>query len=880
MVQRTGIGQLIQASSAARIILIHGPAGFGKTTVMRQYYESLLNQRTAVSWLRVDAADNDVDRFLAHLAPALQRLDAGNDQNARVPVSLDSVYQVADYEAPFALFIDEFEVLENPVVINLVRQMIEAAPAHGRFVIGSRKIPEIGLGRQRASHQLVEIGPADLRFTLDEADELLRKQRALPLRDEDLGQLQACTEGWPAALHLAALSLAASSDSRGFVAAFSGSNADITDYLAEDILSKQPEDIRQFLLKTSILNELSGPLCNTLLGITDSARILERLERANLFILPLDANRVCYRYHSLFKEFLRTQLQRSHFDEIDALHLAASIWYEENGRPVPAIEHAVVTNNTDRILDLLTKHARPLLAQGRFSMLAPWFATLPVKTLQLHPQLCISYAWVLASIHQPGKAKAMLLDLGRPAVSDCLDGPSKANIRTLSSLAHVMLDDLAACFESSGKAWPVTPEEEPAAYGVNALFHALCLASLNRFDDAIYMLDCARRSHASAGHALGLAMAERMHSVIEMSRGRLSHAVKRLRRAFEDLAKEGSSPVGLGGTVAVMLATALYECNELVEAERLLREYLTVSNEAATPDVVICSHVALARITAFRGDRERALEVLSTLEQLGHQWSLPRLVASAWLERANIAMLAGQFDTARAYIQYADNHQIWLPFKNFTMYANDLESPAIVKLRLLIRTGEAAKALPELKKQLREAEDAGRYRRALKLKILLAEALEITNQGNLARRTLTEALRFAAAEGFVRTFAEEGPVVSRLLLEFHGAASEQGSEAAVPLAFVNRILEATGHKTAPAPEEEFEDISSQESQAKIRAGITKREVRVLQLLAKGYTNTQIAEQLFVAHATINAHLRNINQKLDVHNRTQAVAKARELRIVP
>jgi len=881
LVARSRIAERIAATPAARLVLVQGPAGFGKSTAMRQYYADAQAAGLAVSWLRLDSADNDVDRFLAHLAPALARLDA---DAAPAPVTLDCVHQVADYEAPFVLFIDEFELLDNPVVIALVRQMMDAAPGHGQFVVGSRKVPDLGLGRLRARNLLVEIGPADLRFALDETVELVRTRHRLPLSDDDLGQLQRCTEGWPAALHLASLSLASCQDRSGFVARFSGSNADITDYLAEDILARQPQSVRQFLLQTSVLDELCAPLCDAVCGRDDSAAMLAQLEQANLFITPLDSQRQWYRYHSLFSEFLHAQLQRQQFGALAPLHLAASAWYEAQARPVPAIEHALAASDVGRALALLAVHADPLIAHGRFGMLRLWFAALPDKALQPHPQLRISYAWVLSSTHNPAKAMAILEDIEQAAAPATLDNATRASVPAMRSLVHMMLDAPQACLDATGQDWPGMAADAPTAHATNAFFRAICLSTLDRFDEAIHTLDSARRSHASVGHVLGLALAERVHGAIEISQGRLGAATQRLQRALGAIAAQGAHPLGLGATVGVMLATALYERDELVEAERLLREYLSVANEAATPDLLICGHVTLARIVAIAGDQAGALALLADLEHLGHQWSLPRLVASAWLERARFAIAAQDYEAARDYLRYANNREVWLPFARFTMHANDLDTPSIGRLRLCIRSGEAAAVLPELRQRLREAEQKRRQRRALKLRILLAEALELTGQPSLAVRTLSDALRMAAPEGFVRTFAEESGTIAGRLLAMHQAGVGGDPDAAVPLAFVARILQAMGQAVAggEAHEKEKEKEaadSPQLHQAIAQTGITNREIRVLQLLAKGYTNAQIAQQLFVAHSTVNAHLRNINQKLEVHNRTQAVARARELRLV-
>jgi LuxR family transcriptional regulator, maltose regulon positive regulatory protein len=334
----------------------------------------------------------------------------------------------------------------------------------------------------------------------------------------------------------------------------------------------------------------------------------------------------------------------------------------------------------------------------------------------------------------------------------------------------------------------------------------------------------------------------------------------------------GSGAIGGRATVGVLLAVALYEADELAEAEKLLTECLPFIRQTGTPDTVISSHLVLARITCHKGDRSGALHLISDLEHLGHQSNLPRVVASAWLERCRMAMQQGDMAAAQEYLQNADKHEAWQRFAQFSMHANDVDMMAIGKARLLVRQGNAEQAIILLKEEIVQAESVQRHRRALKLKILLAEAYQVSDQGKAALKVMADALQFAGREGFIRTFTDEGATVMKLVMEMRTAGLRESRTAAdIAPAFLDRILQAGGAELR-------EPDASAPEQALVEA-LTDRELQVLQLLAEGHPNRILAERLFVSETTIKAHLRNINTKLAARNRTDAVAIARRIGLI-
>lgn len=363
---------------AVRLVLVRAPAGFGKTTVMAQARQRLKEEGVSTGWLTLDPADNDLSRFIEYLHAAMKEL---LPDDAVLPLAeaaslgegaLALIERVAAIDFPFVFFLDEFEVVHSEAVLALVGQLVERLPPGGRLVIGSRAIRELRLARIRAAGQLIDIDPNDLRFSLDETRSFFHARQPGGLGAREVSVLHAKTEGWAAALWLAWLALERNSRRGDFIAAFSGTETGLATYLAEEVLSQQRETVRDFLLRTSILNEVSVPLCQALMPELDSHAILRELAAADVFLIPIERQPGAWRYHSLFASFLQGELGRQSPLEVPRLHEAAAGAYLRFGRPVPAIEHLLAGGKTDAVIALMREQAMPLLAQGRLRLLTRW----------------------------------------------------------------------------------------------------------------------------------------------------------------------------------------------------------------------------------------------------------------------------------------------------------------------------------------------------------------------------------------------------------------------------------------------------------------------------------------------------------------------------
>ena len=803
-VRRKAITERIERAAAAKLVLVRAPAGFGKTTALRQIHEQLEAGGVATAWITLDTADNDVPRFLSCLAEAVARLQISDA--ARQGADTDAVALLESEGPPFALFLDEFEVLQSPAVVGLLREVIERLPRNGQLVIGSRSLPDLGLGRLRVRGQLMEIGVDVLRFSLEETTEFLRL-RGLPALPQDaLEQLQARTEGWIAALLLASMALDQPGDAADFIQRLSGSGGAIAEYLAEDVLERQPPDVRDFLLRTSILRQLSPSLCQALLPRIDCARMLERLHASSLFLLPVENGGAepNYRFHALFANFLRAQLAREHPDELLRLHLAASAWYESVGRPVPAIDHALEGGDFPHALHLLEQNAQRFLEQGRMRLLARWLTAIPPETLREHPLMQAMDVWAV--------------------LTNCM--------------AHVT-------------------------------------SVLGEKREAQRLLDAARKTQNAS--VFNRMYTESTEGMLDFERGRFRQATARFRLAVDATTRESDySHTGGNAWAGVLYAGAMYEADELDTVERLLNVYLPLARDVGLPDHMIASHAMRSRLLFWRGDVDGASRVLTELETLGHLRKLPRVVATAKLERARMLIRQGNAFGAREELDRADDKAVWERVARQRLPAHDLLDIGIARLRWEVHFGDAAEAVRRIDAELPSIDAEARVRRSRKLRVLKAMALWQLKSVDAAAEVMRGILQEGSREGFVRLVVDEGPLVAgaiqTVLTQLKAAATPPDP---ILIEYAQRLLNALGPEALTA---ESPPATAQEMPWQVEP-LTQKEMQVLKLLAEGYSNSAMSEKLFVSDSTVRTHLRNINMKLDAQNRTQAVSLARRYGLI-
>lgn len=844
-------------TASAKVVLVRAPAGFGKTSVLTQSFRMLESRGVATAWLTLDRSDNDTTRFHHTLTKAIARLG--------VDTRVDAISALASWSEPFALFLDDLENVYEPAVLGWLREVIDQLPQGGRIIIGTRNLPALGLARLRARSQLYEIDTEHLRFDLHETGKFFGLRSATRLSVDMLDQLRRKTEGWITGLWLASMALERSHDAAGFVERFSGADIGVAGYLAEDVLDSQPEDVRDFLLRTSLLKQLDAPTCQAVCPHVDCEAMLERLDAMNLFVTPLAGKARAWRYHSLFADFLRTQLVRERPDDVMRLHLAASGWYESQGRAVPSIDHAIEGGDFPQAVSLLDRYAERYLEQGRMRMLARWFAALPPGQIDQHPFLQVVALWATCFTQGPWVAMQQL-DASCCTRSD--DPAVRANLAALRPLLLAMQDRYEEALAAARAAMATLPTGKPFADSLLLNVTANVFATLGEQHEAQRLLDEARREQGNS--AFNRMYIESSEGLLDLYGGRMRQATARFHLAV-DATRQTSYPHSHGNAWAgVLYACALYEADKLEQADRLLNVYLPLARDIGLPDHMIMTHVVRSRIAFVAGDVESALLLLTELEYVGHLRQLPRVVASAKLERARVLLLQGNGAASLDELRRANDESVWQREQVQRLPAHDLDYYALARLRWELTFGDVHAALSLLEQEKAEAMHAQRYRRLLKLRLLHAIALQRAGDRGAALKEAEAVLRVASEEGYVRLILEEGPAVAPLIQCYDALSREQSGALGNPLLseYVQRLLKGLG----PAAE-------TGEHGGELQEPLTRSEIRVLQLLSEGDSNGAIANRLFVSDSTVRTHLRNINVKLGAHSRTQAVATARRLGIV-
>lgn len=878
-VPRADVVDKILSASAARLVLLRAPAGFGKTTVMSQCMASMEDQGMVTAWLTLDDADNDLSRFLCYLNAAVSRLtedgkEADSPEDRTFASTGDAaqniVARLSEHRSAFALFLDDFERVQDSAVLGLIREIVEHMPRRGQFIIGTRNSTELGLGRLRAQGHLLEIDARQLRFTVEETTDFLISRRQLALTQEDLLRIHDRTEGWVTALWLASLALENHDSPEAFIVRFSGATQTISDYLAHDVLALQPQPVRDFLLRTSILRHLNTSICRALLPDTDAGAMLSHLASTNTFLTPLDNDENTYRYHSLFAEFLKARLNAEHPGEIPGLHHAASRWYEDQNRPVPAIDHALEGGDYVRALGLLRVHAANLLSQGRMRLLSKWFSNIPPEQLEQDEELQMTRVWALCFTRGPNEALEMLEETGLEQATNPRIRPHVLAIRPLTLS---MMDRQEEAVDIGERGLPELPTCQPFADMALINSMASSYSVMGLYNKARQLLDGARVAQGTYASWFNVMYSETVEGIIDMQEGRQRQAAARFRLAVGATRQASSFSQANGNAWAgVLHASAIYEQNQLDLAARLLHVYGPLARDVGLPDHMLLSDIMLTRIAFSKGEIDQAFRILTELEHLGHIRNLSRVVATTRLERSRLLLLQRRYEAARQELDRAGDTDLWQRVRTLRLPANDLEYRELAEIRMEITTGNPARALTELDQELKYANDEQRFRRALKLKLLKAIALHRGTRLREALEIMTDVLRVASSEGCLRLIVDEGSAAGNLVLLYSRSLKEQGEPTDPILAgYIQSLLDAFGpeiRQQAPAAEPE----STQ------RNPLTPKETRVLQLLSEGYSNSAMAEELFVSDSTVRTHLRNINSKLNASNRTQAVAIARRLGI--
>jgi LuxR family transcriptional regulator, maltose regulon positive regulatory protein len=895
-VPRPRLADRLEEGLDRKVVLVSAPAGSGKTALLADWAQ---HNRRPVAWLSLDPGDNDPARFWRHAAAALDQVHPGiagrvaallgppapRSFNGVVTAVINEVAaRPADGE--ILLFLDDYNLIGSQRVHESLAFLIEHLPPGLRLMLASRADPPLGLARLRAGAQLAELRAADLRFTPAEAAALLRQAAGEELPETAIAALTSRTEGWAAGLQLAGLSLRGRSDILGFVAAFDGSHRYVLDYLTGEVLDRQSGEMRAFLLQTSVLDRLSGALCDAVTGRSDGQAMLEEIERANLFLVPLDEVRGWWRYHHLFADLLRERLQREQPGRAPRLRRAAAIWCEEHGLADEAIGYALASDDSVLAARLIERHFDAFFyARAEGPMVQRWLAALPADLVAARPRLLLIQAALVLLSGRMDEVKT-LLDKAEGSSADFAAEPFEpsagkaasflVNIPARIALDRAYLADLRGDGESTAtfatRALAEIREGE-------TMLKSHAIATLAMADWLRGRLPEAERGFASsitawreAGRpALALAAwGYRSLGQVQRAQGRLGAAFQTYQQAANITADFRQAAAPTAGTGNVGLAEIAYARGELDTALRHVTEGITRNRELVYTPLLAIGLALLAWIKQAEGDLAGALDSMGEAERLAPDPAIASLLNPVPAERTRLLLAQGDVVAADRWVRERD-----LGAEDEPDYPR--EGEYLVLARLLLAQDLPGRALTLLERLHAAAAAQGRVSSVIETRALQALALAADGDEGRAMTTLAEAATLGYPEGYVRVFADEGAPMRTLLGRLAAAQRTQHNQhnqaRDIPVSYLARILRAFDPKPA-------EPGAAATSIPGLAEPLTARERQVLGLLAVGQANRDIADELVVTLDTVKRHVTHILAKLGAANRTEAVARARELSLIP
>ena len=870
--------------SGHKLTLVSASAGFGKTTLVSEW---ITQSGLPIAWLSLDEGDNDPIRFIAYLIAALQTLalsqakgiKAGIGEGllaalqSRPPPSTEAILTALLNEITtlneFLFVVDDYHVIDSGPVDGAIAFLIDHQPPHMHMVIVTREDPSLHLARLRARNQLTELRAADLRFTPAEAAEFLNQIMGLNLSVEDITSLESRTEGWIAGLQLAALSMQGHQDTAGFIKSFTGSHRFILDYLVEEVLERQSGEIQHFLLHTSILERLCGSLCESVLEIpTGSGQsTLEELERANLFIIPLDNERYWYRYHHLFGELLRQRLGQP--NELPEYHLRASAWYEANADLTQAFHHAFAASDFERAACLAEMAWQGVDRSFQTAAWLGWVKKLPEDEVRIRPVLSTQMGLAFMDAGEPEASESRLRDAER-----CLNGPSgemvvvdKGQLKPLPAMIAMaraynaqVQGNLTDTVKYAELALHLIPEDDIYRRAQAVITLEITHWARGDLESSLYAIQAWMTDMQKMGNPVIVIASAFAKADLLVVLGRLHEAIRAYEQAIQLAAEHGVEAQQIIAHHHLGLALIYHELGDSESIASHLETAANLGKHTTLVDWLYRWKLAQAWLKESAGEWDAALELLDDAKR-GYVKTLIPITRPVEALKARIHLKQGRMDKAASWAR-----ERGLSVTDETNYLSEYEYLTLARVRLA--EGSSAGVHELLERLLALAES--QKRTGSVIEILLTQALVYQAQANQpqAFATLEHVLILTEPEGYIRTFVDEGESMRLLLSDFRLTIATRDHPL---LGYVDRILDCFPQSVEVSSQSKIANRKSQ-----IVDPLTDRELEILRLVAQGLSNTEISQRLYLAVSTIKGHNLRIFNKLQVQNRTEAVAQAREL----
>lgn len=891
---RPRLGAELAVAGSFRLALVSAPAGYGKTTVLSDWYRALRERAVDAAWLSLDDFDNDPRAFLTHLISAIQSVRPGlgseslglltsNPDVLMEDAATSLVHDFGGTGSRLVMFLDDYHEIRDRTIHKVLDFLLRYVPAHVQFVLGTRRDPPLSIEQLRIRGEVLDIRWEDLRFSIGEARTYLNAVCGLQVSADHARALCQRTEGWITALQLAAMAFAGGADTDRFMAGFTGAQRKIADYLMDGVFRRQSAELREFLMATSILDRMTAPLCDTLTGRRDSRRLMETLEHSNLFIFGLDDHRDWYRYHRLFAEFLRDRLRSAHPDEIPVLHDRASDWCEKNGHLTEAVRYAIAGNRFQRAARLLESAGRELFQHGEFKELRRWVDALPDGAVRRSPVLCTLHAWALGYLGEFDGARRRVAcaekSVRGPSRSRKSDppapaGPLEAELQVLRAVLGIIQTDEPDVAGLHPGIVFVIPREESAlrSYASITLGFASRMGgdlflALRHFQEALKVSEFADSSlvHLNARLNIG---------IVHYLMGRATVAEEWFRTSLE-VAGERRWMRTIGAAfLRYGLALALHEKNRLGDALEELSESIAFLESGEAFGFLGMALVEHARTQLSLGRADLAAADLSRARQIARARNVLRVLFRADLLDARMAVQAKDEAKASELLEaartafggvkfidrpvFSEKYEYFL-VEPLRVYSEKYEYFLMEQLRLLLSRGRFAEAVRAAGKALKSAGSAGRGRNVIDFLVLQAVAWNGLSREEKAIAGLEQALLLAGEQGIRRPFIDSGmeirPLLRKLLRK-----ERLGSIVAEILS----TLEGGGGRAVPSA------VADRDPES-----FHPREVQILKLIAEGLRNRQVGERLFLSEETVKWYLKRLYCKLYVRTRTEAIARARK-----